>query len=148
MKIMTLSAFICSLTLSPLFAAPPPTQPTCPASCNCDNQAKQIVLSPEQKTKIMNILSENTSSHRAIQIQLDALREQIEALVSGDRLDEKSLDILTQKQASLLAQRMKTRALSEHQIYSILTPEQKTHFKQIHQFWKFKNEDLNQLQTY
>ncbi len=146
MKILTLTALVCSLTLSPLYASP---QATCPASCNCDKTTplQKLLLTSEQERKIMHIIAENMNTQRTVQFQLDAVREQIEALVSGYRLDEKNLDRLIKQQTMLLGKRMKDRALTQHKIYNLLTAEQKVHFKQIHQFWKLRTEDLNQLKS-
>lgn len=152
MKILMQAGLMGAIVFSNLlFAAPPsPQESVCPKSCACANQSQfqKLLLTPEQKEKIMQIITENLNAQRILQIHLDASREQIEALVTSNHLDEKNLDRLIQQQTVLVTQRMKDRALAQYKIYNLLTPEQKVHFKEIHNFWKFRTSELNQLKSY
>lgn len=104
-----------------------------PASCPCMKDMQQMAdtlsLNSEQKTKIKAIkekLKEQMLQHRE---EIKLIRAQMDALVQANQIDEQKLDALIAQKSLIMSKAMKERMLSKHELFTILSPEQKEKFR-------------------
>lgn len=82
-------------------------------------------LSDEQEDKVFNLMHGQKPMLRAKMRELRDARSNLEALVRSPNYDEAKVRALTGKAADTLADVFRLRAHTEHEIYQILTPEQR-----------------------
>nr|WP_238147823.1 hypothetical protein [Legionella pneumophila] len=61
--------------------------------------------------------------------QLKAIKEQINALIANEKLDEAKLDSLINQRNKIAGTMLKNRVMMKNQIYNQLTNEQKSQYK-------------------
>lgn len=82
-------------------------------------------LSTDQEDKIFNLMHNQAPVLRTKMRELRDARSNLEALVRSPNYDDGKVRALTGKAADTLADVFRLRAHTEHQIYQILTPEQR-----------------------
>lgn len=82
-------------------------------------------LSEEQQDKIFNLMHAQAPAARAKIKELREARSNLEALVRSSAYDEARVRSLTDKAAVAMADLARMHARTEHQIYQLLTPEQR-----------------------
>lgn len=133
-KMLLIPLATLSLTLSqPLLADATKTVSDNMASCSCmknmQKMADSLSLDSEQKNKIKAIksqLKEQMLQHRE---EMKLIRAQIDALVQSDKVDEAKLDALIAQKSVVMNKAMKERTLAKHEMFVILSPEQKEKFR-------------------
>ena len=109
-------------------------------SCGCGKKMKEMVqslkLDDAQQAKLKTIKEQAKANAKANWEQMKALRVQIDQLVQSDKMDESKLDSLIAQKKELFASMMKTKIMTKHQIYTLLTPQQKTQYQEMIKNWK------------
>jgi len=82
-------------------------------------------LTEEQQDKIFNLMHAQAPAVRAKVKELRDARSNLEALTRAPSYDEAKVRALTDKAAATMAELARLHARSEHQIYQLLTPEQR-----------------------
>ncbi|KTD61962.1 Spy/CpxP family protein refolding chaperone [Legionella shakespearei] len=130
-KIIWLSALLLSLFV---------VQPTVACSvsnskhCHCNDHkklSKALNLTADQKAKIKAIRAQAKSGFKANYKQLHDLRVQINALAQTDTVDETKLDSLINQRNKIRAAMIKSQVMMQHQIYMLLTAQQKQQYLEI-----------------
>lgn len=102
-------------------------------SHECGERLQKMVetlqIDDAQKAKIKPVLEQLKSSLKDEGAQMKDLRAQIKQQVQSDTMDQATLDGLIDKKAKLIGDMMKAKSNASHQIYMVLTPEQKTKFQ-------------------
>ena len=121
---------------------------TQPCSCTCNKPSvKELHLSAEQETKIKAI-REQASVVKAMNMKaMLTIHNQIEKLIRIGKLDDIKLDVLLDQKKDIMATMIKNRILVKHEIYSVLTPQQKTQYDGMMLTWEKNNmEKLDNMQ--
>jgi Spy/CpxP family protein refolding chaperone len=87
-------------------------------------------LTEEQRDKIFDIRHAQEPAGRAKLKELREARSNLEALTHAPTYDEAKVRALTDKSATVMAELARMHARTEHQIYQILTPEQRKQFEE------------------
>jgi Spy/CpxP family protein refolding chaperone len=87
-------------------------------------------LTEEQRDKIFDIRHAQEPAVRAKFKELREARSNLEALTHAPTYDEAKVRALTDKSAAVMAELARMHARTEHQIYQILTPEQRKQFEE------------------
>lgn len=130
-KSICLAALALVFTLGqPVFANT--ISPTQSKPCHCHDHKKllnQLNLTQEQKTKIKTIKMQAQKTIKENYRQLKAIKEQINALIANEKLDEAKLDSLINQRNKIAGAMLKNRVMMKNQIYNQLTNEQKSQYK-------------------
>lgn len=94
--------------------------------------ASSLHLDAAQKEKIKTIKDEFKASQKENWAQLKIIRAQLREQVQSDKMDEGKVDKLIDERMSLMRKMLKAAVMSKHQIYNVLTPEQKTAWQAMH----------------
>ncbi len=109
--------------------------------CNKFNQlTTELNLTAEQQEKVKEFKKQSKNSMKESYKQLKDLHNQIDALVTADKIDETKLDGLINQINQIRGAMLKNRIMIQHQVYTILTPEQKTKFQELKKQWGNKND--------
>ncbi|RUR15060.1 periplasmic heavy metal sensor [Legionella sp. km535] len=132
-KLIWLSAITLALFIGqPSFACPAEKNPSQPCHCNDSKKTSQnLNLTQEQKAKIKAIRVQARTQLKTSHKQLKVIRDQIDALIKAEKIDEAKLDQLISQRSKIKDAMLKTHILMRHQIYSLLTPQQKQHYQEI-----------------
>lgn len=112
----------------------------CPTLC-MKRLSKELNLTKEQASKIKAIKEQAHKTMKGDYDKLKMIKSQLKTLVHSETLDESKLDALLAQKKELLASKMKTKIMMKHQIYNILTPDQKEKFSAMEQKWEKKWHD-------
>jgi Spy/CpxP family protein refolding chaperone len=82
-------------------------------------------LTEEQLDKVFKLMHDQAPVMRAKMKELQETRSNLEALTRAPSYDEAKVRALTDKAADTMAEVARLRARTEHQIYQLLTPEQR-----------------------
>lgn len=100
-----------------------------PCMMQMKNMMSQLNLTPEQSKKMQSLRQSMRSKMMSDMGQMQSMRQQMLTLIMSDKMDESALDNLVNKKAALMANKMKRHMMLKHQIYQMLTPDQKSKFK-------------------
>ncbi|HAT6978924.1 TPA: hypothetical protein F8R96_11590 [Legionella pneumophila] len=130
-KSICLAALALAFTFGqPVFANTSNTTQSKPCHCHDHKKAlNQLNLTQEQKNKIKTIKIQAQKSIKENYKQLKAIKEQINALIANEKLDEAKLDNLISQRNKIAGTMLKNRIMMKNQIYNQLTNEQKTQYK-------------------
>lgn len=115
-------------------------------SCACmhdkiEAMAGSLNLTEQQQAKIKTIRSQFKDSMKAKMDEMKKLKMQAKALVHTDTLDEAKIDSIISQQKEVMGSMMKLKYTMKHDIYAVLSPEQKAKFaKAMEQHKKNKSE--------
>jgi Spy/CpxP family protein refolding chaperone len=122
------------------------------SACNCANNlsttAQMLTLSPEQNEKIRNLIAILHPLIDTNQNMLTVLGDQINAVSHSARTDEKSLNLLIEQRAAMVAKDTKLRSHLTHQIQSVLTPAQKQLLQNMYPDWQSKVDALSNFNLF
>ena len=131
-KLIWISAFTLALFLGqPSFAQEKHQQ--------LDKLAAELNLTSEQQAKVKALKEQGYADMKANLTQLKALRGQIGDLVKADKIDEAKLDSLVEQINKIRGSMLKSRILMQHQMYSLLTEQQKAKFLELKKKWDEKH---------
>jgi periplasmic protein CpxP/Spy len=94
---------------------------------------KGLDLSGEQKDKIRAIMQSSRQDMKRMRGDMRMFRKQIKGMAMNDEYDSKKAAMLIDKKAGEFAAMMKLRMNRMHQVFSVLTPEQKQKLKNMMQ---------------
>lgn len=140
-SIYGIGLFIASLLLTQLVSADSTSvSPSSTGSWWCSQRLQDIAstlkLDAGQQEKIQAIKDQLKTSTKANGEKLGALRGQINELIQSDKMDQAKLDGLVQQKIDLVSSMIRAETLSMHQIYGVLTAEQRTQYQQIMKAWE------------
>lgn len=105
------------------------------SSHECGDGLKRMVESlhvdAAQKAKIKPILEQLETGMKEQGSQMKDLRTQISQQVQSDTMDQATLDGLIDKKSKILGDMMKAKSSAVHQVFTMLTPEQKAKFQSM-----------------
>ena len=104
-----------------------------------DKMATELNLTDDQKVKIQAMKQQAHSNLKANFTQLKALRGQISALISSDKMDETKLDNLISQRSAIKNTMLKNRIMMQHQIYILLNDKQKVQYLDLKKKWEAKH---------
>lgn len=104
-----------------------------------DKLATELNLTPEQQAKVNALKEQGHADMKANLTQLKALRGQIGDLVKANKIDEAKLDSLVEQINKIRGSMLKNRILMQHQMYSLLTEQQKAKFLELKKKWDEKH---------
>lgn len=132
-KSIWLAVFALIFTLGqPVFANISGNNQSKPCHCHDHQKAfKQLNLTEEQKVKIKAIKTQARNTMKTNYNQLKAIKQQINALVANEKLDEVKLDNLISQRNKITGTMLKNRIMMKNQIYNLLTNEQKSQYKNM-----------------
>ena len=90
---------------------------------------ESLKLSSGQKEKIKPILEQMKSTMKENGQQMDALKQQMHQNVTADSMDQSAVDSLIDQKTKLVGNMMRAKMKAKHDIYMLLTPEQKKAFQ-------------------
>lgn len=101
---------------------------------SCGEDLKNIVvgklkLDDKQKEKIKPVLDQLKTSAQEHFTQMRDIRAKIKQQVESDTLDQGTVDSLVDQKAKIVTEYTKAKINARHEIFTILTPEQKTKLK-------------------
>jgi periplasmic protein CpxP/Spy len=99
---------------------------------------ESLKLDPSQQAKIKTIKDQTKDKLKDTWEKMKALRQQTQEIVQADTLDESKLDNLVNQKKELIGTLIKAKITAKHQIYELLTPEQKTKFQELMKQWEEK----------
>lgn len=109
-------------------------------SCGCghkmDDMMSSLKLDDAQKEKLKALKDQAKENMKANWAQMKEIRSQMDALVDSDTMDEAKVDSLINQKKELLATMMKSKAMMRHQIYTIMSPQQRTQMQNMMKQWK------------
>ena len=107
-----------------------------------DGMMKKMVehfkLDAGQQAKVKPILEQMKSTMQSNWSQMRDLRMQMNQQVMSDNMDQSTVDGLVDKKTKLMGDMMKARLNAKHQIYMMLTPQQKTAYQAMAKKWQDK----------
>ncbi|MDP3268973.1 MAG: Spy/CpxP family protein refolding chaperone [Legionella sp.] len=133
LKFLWLPLFSLALAASQPAVACPTNSEGKKCHCTSKNSYNQLSLSGEQQTKIKAIKVQTHDSLKNTYHQIKELNKEIDVLVHATQLDEAKLDLLINQRNKLKGAVYKSRVMSRHQIYTLLTEEQKNKLKNVNQ---------------
>lgn len=133
-KFIWLSIVVLSLTIGQTsFACATDKNKT--AHCDCKQGSSRTTdklnLTDEQKVKIQALKTQNLQTFKTNIQKLKAIRPQIISLINSDKMDETKLDALLAQRSQIKNSMVKNRIMMQHQIYSLLTEEQKSKYRDL-----------------
>lgn len=111
------------------------------ANEHCGDMKKMIgslKLDDAQKAKVEPILEQFKTAMKASAGQFKDLETQINQQIQSDSTDQSALDGLIDKKTKLIGDMMKAKASAKHQIYTILSPQQRTEYQNMVKKWEEK----------
>jgi len=112
--------------------------------CTCGEKMKEMItslkLDDAQQAKIKVIKEQMKSSVKSNWEKMKGLREQINQQIHSDDMDSSKVDQLINLKAELMGKMMKAKAMARHQMYGLLTPQQKVQFQELFKKWDEKVE--------
>ena len=132
-KLFWLLAFTFSVALcQPIYADQYKGESAQHASCPCNKMwIKKLDLNDEQQAKIKAIRAQARAVHVMKKDELMTINNQIQELIKLNELDESKLDILINQKKEIMGTLMKSRAMTKHQMYNVLTPAQKAKYEDL-----------------
>lgn len=100
----------------------------CPCMQDMQKWADALSLDTEQKNKIKALKTKNQEQMLKNRETLKSIRGQIDTLIQSDKIDETKLDALISQKTKIMDQAMKDRVLAKHEIFMMLSPQQKEKF--------------------
>jgi len=100
----------------------------------------KLNLTDEQKVKIKALKDQLMTNSKASYQQLKALRQQMGMLAGSDTVDEAKLDALISQRNQIKATLIKNRVMMQHQIYTMLTDQQKAQYMAMKKKWAEKQD--------
>src|SRR5208337_3979901 len=102
---------------------------------------KKLNLTDAQKNQIKTIMSEERPKMKPLFQQLNAGREQLNALIKSGPFDEAKVRSIAKGQADILANMIVARERMKSMMYAVLTPEQRAKAEKLREAWKTLHED-------
>lgn len=115
------------------------TKSTKPCHCHHDKMMDKLSLTAEQKAQIATLREKARAEDKAHFKQLRTLRHEMHAVVTTDKVDQAKLDALIAKRTQIKATMLKNKMMMSHDIYALLTPQQKAEYKSLEQQWSKKH---------
>jgi periplasmic protein CpxP/Spy len=138
-KFIWLSVITLLLTLGqPSFACSGDAK-QCGAHERFDKLAQELDLTADQKAKIKAFKEQARISFKANYAHLRSLRSQVNTIVKADTIDEAKLDSLVEQINKIRGSMLKNRIMMQHQMYSLLNPQQKEKFLELKKKWMEKH---------
>ncbi|MCW8443694.1 Spy/CpxP family protein refolding chaperone [Fluoribacter gormanii] len=113
--------------------------------CNSHHQfdklAQELNLSADQKAKLKAYKEKAKVDFKENYAQLRLLRSQINSLVKTDKIDEAKLDALIEKVNKIRASMLKSKIMTQHQMFALLNDNQKAKFLELKKKWFMKHND-------
>jgi Spy/CpxP family protein refolding chaperone len=130
-RILTIFAAVAALAAGIVFAQAPAatTQAPAPRAAARQRIIQALNLTDAQKTQAKTIFQQTRQQTQPVRDQLKQNRQALAAAVKAN--DTNQIQQLSQAQGSLLAQMVGARAQARAQLYSMLTPDQRTKADQI-----------------
>ncbi|MBL7478946.1 Spy/CpxP family protein refolding chaperone [Legionella bononiensis] len=132
-KLIWLSVITLALIIGqPSYACPAEKNPS--KSCHCNDSKKisqNLNLTHDQKAKIKAIRVQAKTQLKSSYKQLKVIRAQINDLIKAEKIDEAKLDNLINQRSKIKGAMLKSHILMRHQIYSLLTAQQKQQYQEI-----------------
>ena len=122
-KFIGASLLVLSLTCSPLALAHDKMM-----SDDKHHNMQYLNLSKDQQMKLETLKLQMMQKMHADKEELRSINMQIKALIQSPSMDNASLDSLIEKKKDILGRMMKEKITIKHQMYNLLTPEQKSKF--------------------
>lgn len=122
--ILVASAFAISISLANTVIAEENTITPSPSN----KISKELSLTPDQNMQIEKMREQARTILTNTRAQLQNINTEIKAISKESSIDDSKLSALIEKKKEVLGSIMKERALIMHQIYGILSPEQKVKF--------------------
>ena len=113
-------------------------QKKCPCIQKVDKMAKKLDLTKEQQDKISAIRNKAREATKADWKQLKALRVKMHDLVKSDTIDQEKMKALIDERKDISGRMSEVRLQMKHDIYQVLTPEQRGKFEVMMQEWRKK----------
>ncbi len=107
----------------------------------CDkmkNMVEELNLTDDQKAQITPSMNEFKLKMHENWTQMKDLRMQFNQQVQSDKMDQATVDGLIDKKVKMMSDMMKAKMALKHQIWMILTPEQKTSYQEMVKKWENK----------
>ncbi|KTD51102.1 Spy/CpxP family protein refolding chaperone [Legionella quateirensis] len=132
-KLIWLSVMTLALIIGqPSYACPAEKNPSKPCHCNDSNKISQnLNLTPDQKAKIKAIRVQAKTQLKSNYKQLKLIRALINDLIKAEKIDEAKLDTLINQRSKIKGALLKSHILMRHQIYTLLTAQQKQQYQEI-----------------
>ena len=128
-KLLTVVFFVVSLIVSPFALADSKGNWWC--GDRFKNVGESLKLTDEQQAKLKDIKDQFMSSVKSSKDQMSGLRKEIMQQVQSDSMDQSKLDDLISKKTQLIGTIMKAEVTARHDLYMLLTPEQKKRYQAI-----------------
>ena len=109
--------------------------------CGGDMMKKMVEhfkLDAAQQAKAKPILDQMKSTMQTNWSQMKDLHMQMNQQVTSDTMDQSAVDGLVDKKTKLMGDMMKAKMSAKHQIYMLLTPQQKTSYQAMAKKWQDK----------
>jgi Spy/CpxP family protein refolding chaperone len=110
-----------------------------------DKLKSELNLTEEQQQKIEMFKKQMMDQIEANKAKLKSIRDQMHELVRAPQLDQTKLDTLVNEKKEILGTMMKNKITMKHQIYNMLTEEQKKKWDEMMQKWESKHDDKNEM---
>ncbi|RJT48298.1 periplasmic heavy metal sensor [Legionella taurinensis] len=133
--LITVIACVSFLSLQAVYAN---QHGNCPCKGRLSEMYKELQLDANQQAQIKAIKEKNRDAMKASWQQMKELRSQLKALVTSDKLDEATLNKLTNQKAALVSSITKAKISAKNQIYNILNDKQKQQFQSMMKEWEAK----------
>lgn len=103
-------------------------------SSRCTDQLRSMVvgslkLTDSQREKIKPVLEQLKTSAKDHFTQMRDIRAKIRQQIESDTMDQATVDSLVDQKAKLVTDFTKARISARHEVFTVLTPEQKTKLK-------------------
>lgn len=108
-----------------------------------DKMKSELNLTADQQKKIEDLKKQMMDQKETQKAQLKAIRTQMQELIRAPQLDQTKLDSLINEKKEILGAMMKNKITMKHQIYNLLTEDQKKKWDVMMQKWENKNNDKN-----
>jgi protein CpxP len=106
----------------------------------CGSGMKKMVevldLTKEQKEKVMPMLDQLKMTIKGDWAKIKDLRQQINAQVESDKMDQATLDGLLAQKEKIMTDMMKAKVMTKHQMFMMITPEQKVKYSAMMKKWE------------
>ena len=132
-KLFWLIAFTFSVALcQPIYADQHKDESAKQVSCPCKKMwVKTLDLNDEQQAKMKAIRAQARAVKKKKKDELITINNQIQELIKLNELDESKLDVLINQKKEIMGTLMKSRAMTKHQMYNVLTPAQRAKYEDL-----------------
>jgi len=93
--------------------------------------SKELSLTPEQMTRLSTLQQEIRSKMTGLQTEFHSINDEINTISKSSPIDEAKLNALIDKKKEIVGVMMKNKAMLVHEIYTMLTPDQKSKFDEM-----------------